>query len=58
MSSAQAIKSLFNIGYVVRQGKGDHIILRKDNVTIIIPNGKQSLSPGVQGKVRTLLRRG
>jgi len=60
MKAKQAIKMLKNIGFdIERMGKGDHILLRSpDNKRIVLQNGALELSPGLTGKVRSLLQKG
>lgn len=57
MNSRKAIKALTDIGYTARTGKGDHVILRKNERVIIIPNGKPQLSSGMTAKVRSYLNK-
>lgn len=57
MNSKSAIKMLLESGFtLVRNGKGDHVILKRGDKTIIIPNGKPELSSGMTAKVRGLVR--
>lgn len=58
MNSKSAIKALKDAGYSARNGKGDHVVLRKETRVIIIPNGKPELSSGMTAKVRSHLNRG
>lgn len=55
MNSKSAIKALLEKGYTKRTGKGDHVILKKGDRVIIIPNGKPELSSGMTAKVRSHL---
>ena len=55
MNSKSAIKALKEIGFVSRHGKGDHIVLKRSDKTIIIAGGKSELSSGMTAKVRGLL---
>lgn len=58
MNSREAISKLIKNGWVlVRTGKGDHVILRKDARTVILSNGKTELSSGITAKVRSWLNK-
>jgi predicted RNA binding protein YcfA (HicA-like mRNA interferase family) len=57
MTSREAIRLLEKAGFVSRRGKGDHVVLTNGTYSIVIPNGKQEVSTGMQGKVRSMLRK-
>lgn len=57
MTAKQAIKELLASGYKLKNGKGSHVILRKNEHTIIIPEGGSQLSHGMVGRVRAYLKK-
>jgi predicted RNA binding protein YcfA (HicA-like mRNA interferase family) len=58
MNAKQAIKLLESKGWIkYRMGKGDHLIMTKGNLRIIVPVGSSQISPGMIGKVKSATRK-
>lgn len=56
MKVKEAIKKLKAVGFeILRQGKGDHIILQKQTERIVLSGGQVEMSLGMAGKVRSIL---
>jgi predicted RNA binding protein YcfA (HicA-like mRNA interferase family) len=58
MSSAQAISLLKDAGFqILRRGRGDHLIMQKESLRIVISHPQQELSSGMTKKVRSFMRK-
>lgn len=57
MKSADAIRMLQDVGFEIkRRGRGSHLILEKDFQRIVLSHPSE-LSPGIAGKVRSMVNR-
>lgn len=56
ITSKKLIKALKKIGFVVQKGrgKGSHIVLKKDNTVITVPQSKGELK---QGTLKSILKK-
>ena len=45
------IRYLIRNGFSVRNQRGSHVKLRRDNVTVIVPTGNQRIRPGLLLKI-------
>ena len=51
MTSKQMISLLQSQGFVIERQKGSHVIMKKDDITIVVPLHNKDLGKGLEHKI-------